>query len=154
MIINSVSSASAFSSGSKLWALSQPQVSYWSRRCDWYLNYQLISALRRKSFEVDQRAAQLFSDAGYQLPPFKTSTRATQILVSPHQRLPANQVILVPLEQEIQPWFEQILRVWQGLDRPSLRIFLPETVTSNECEDFFRPLSEVVEIGFVSGYLS
>lgn len=153
MNINPISSASAFSSGSQLWAFCQPECSFWSRKVDWYLNYQVAQALAQKPLEVHPQAYAIFKGAGYELTPLPSMNSKANILIAPQTTAPASQIIFIYFDHSTEEWLNRVVTAWQNLDKPSLRIFLPEDVSSTACESFFkRYQSSVAGISYVLDY--
>jgi hypothetical protein len=127
MALKSLDSLTALAPGCDLWIVADPSHSKWTRKIDWYLNFQLQRAQThqspRKSGELDRVLDSLELDA-----PVVELKPLAPLMVASARLLPNRQTVLVPLSDDIEGWVKRCHEVWQSMNRPTTRVFLPDSV--------------------------
>jgi len=125
-----------WSGGYDFWFVADPEHSLWARKIDWYLNFQLMKANRHQPLaiapelqaiaqknEMDVPALEMLVDPSYLRLP---------LLLACGNLLPVRTLIVVPFsesaESQVSDWSRTCLKIWQNLNRPKVRVFLPNGV--------------------------
>lgn len=119
-----LSYASAFNPGQDLWIVPDTAGSRWTLRLDWYLNFQITKTFRHSPRTLPPEMLSLLREIDWN-PGHPHASAKAPLLVSSESRLPARWVTVVPDSNEVDDWSGRAVAVWQGLGRPSLKIFLP-----------------------------
>ncbi len=106
----------AFQPGSRIWILPSHHSSWWTRKVDWYLNWQI------------QRSEIRWPD--HQSP----------LIVASLRNVPPDLVVVLPRTTEISSWSQLAQEVWLKLNQPPLRVFLP---TADPRDELLAPWLEV-----------
>jgi hypothetical protein len=133
MGMQSLSDTMAFSPGADLWILPDPKTSHWARRIDWYLNFQLARAENHRQPVLETGLLQLLREEEL-APPTTVSDNRKPLLVSSHHRLPAAQTVELPFGGDFSDWVTRAADIWRDLDKPPLRLFLPQGVSAGQAE--------------------
>jgi hypothetical protein len=113
----------ALSTGSDLWIVADLDHSKWTSKIDWYLNFQIVKASRHESPELSGFLKEALEQTGLTAPQIKTGNGP--LLIQSEFLLPNKWVLVLPFEEDIKSWMSKVAEVWEGLQKPSLRIFLP-----------------------------
>lgn len=119
-----LSVASAFNPGQDLWIVPDTAGSRWTVRLDWYLNFQITKTSRLSPATLPHEMLDILREIDWEPSHPHTSAQAP-LLVSCESRLPARWVAVVPDSSETDDWSARTVALWQGLGRPSVKIFLP-----------------------------
>jgi hypothetical protein len=96
-----IGSTEALNSGAQLWFTPALSNSGWTQKIDWYLNLQLL--------KISQ------SRPASELP----------LMIAAEDFLPARQIIVLE-ENEPLAWIKKAQQIWDQMQKPSVRVFLPE----------------------------
>lgn len=145
MAMQKLSQASAFGSGSDLWILPPLENSSWTRKIDWYLNFQISRAKGHHSLTLSPELKEILTEND--LPFFelkKDPKRPSPLLIASHSYLPNKMTLELPWSNELQTWVQDCHRHWDCLGRPPLRVFLPLNVNSESfLENWLEPQTSV-----------
>jgi hypothetical protein len=133
MGIQSLSETMAFSPGSQLWIFPDPKVSHWARRMDWYLNFQLARAECHHPPVLEAGLLQLLREEEL-APPTTMANSKAPLLISSHHRLPSAQTVEIPYANDFNDWLTAAAQIWRDLDKPTLRLFLPQGASPSQAE--------------------
>lgn len=125
MAVTVLSQASAWNPGADLWILPALTESPWTSKLDWYLNFQLSKASRHESQQVPEYLNSVLAQT--EQATYKFSAQSLRpLMISSSELLPNKWVVLLS-EKDFSgsEWITQAHSIWTGLQRPSLRIFLP-----------------------------
>lgn len=135
MNIIPISNISALSNGADLWIIPQVEQSQWSKRLDWYLNFQIGKAVKHKLPTINPILTKILHDTELEN---EINHKAKNIsfhhfsintlLIAPGDLLPAKHLVLLNFENNLRKWVEEISNVWTQLGLPSLRIFIPQNI--------------------------
>lgn len=132
MTAQALNSAQAFSAGQTLWVTTNDLTSPLNQKMDWYLNFQLTQARRHKSKEVSPQIKTILTDNP--LPQFANSTEDdSSLLILSNGQLPCEFLLVVSQmgkQQDPKKWAQTVLDHWQKFKKPSLRVFLPKSMTA------------------------
>lgn len=128
-----LTSPTAFSPGSSLWVIPVADESEWTRKVDWYLNLQIRKAERHESKAVSDELEGIVQDNELDLKDVKVQSDAP-LLISSQNHIPAEGVMRIPSCETAEDWLRRALAVWENLNKPSLRFFLPENISQNDVE--------------------
>ena len=113
-MIKTLGAKKALSEGSSLWALPHLKQSSWSLYLDWHLNFQLFSNKESKK----------------------------ELLILSKNILPNEKTLIIPLCLNDKKWIHTLHTVWEKLNKPSLRVFLPETFTKEQFKKLWEKYKE------------
>lgn len=120
---------SALSSGYDLWVVADLQHSKWTAKIDWYLNFQIVKASRHTPAELSDFLKEALTQTGLTAP--AVETKNGPLLIQSEFLLPNKWVLVLPFQNDVKEWTSDISKIWQGLQKPSARIFLPTGQTSS-----------------------
>lgn len=136
-----LNSASALKPGNDLWIVPDKKNSKWSKKLDWYLNFQMLKHERNKSPDLDPELANILKASG--LPEFQTNLKSdSPLMISAPNLLPSKWFIVIPYSENTKDWVEKIQTTWKGLNHPSFRIFLPQGVQVHEFQQQWEKKNE------------
>lgn len=115
----------AFSPAADLWILPDLENSDWARKIDWYLNYQIQRSLPHRPAEFSKDLVEVIERSEFIAPTVIIDPEAP-LMVSCADLVPAKQAVVVPAKTTEGDWVSTCHRVWVGLGRPSVRVFLPK----------------------------
>ena len=137
--INSVLlSAHAFKSGVQLWLITDYQHSSWTAIIDWYTNFQItknrMKKTTKKQTTLNLQAASLTKEQKHNLP----------LLIGSSSLLPCQQLLELPYTKN---WLDEAYSLWQSLNSPSLRIFVPAPINISKAQEYWKksPAQFIVE---------
>lgn len=140
--------AKAFGPGSDLWLVPDPDKSADVRKMDWYLNFQLAKARTQKNQEMAPELKNiLIQNEWPELRPGNKDQQALMIAANPF--LPTQMVVMVPSQKQFSQWVAQAKKVWAGLGRPSVRIFLPEGESPDTMKELWPSSDQLDQITIV-----
>jgi hypothetical protein len=123
-------SASAFNPGAKLWVVPEFDQHPLIGKIDWYLNFQLSKALRHQPAQPAASIKNLILACELPNLDFKAGEDCG-ILIPSGLQLPNRWVLSMPSKQR-QTWVKDIHQSWSKLGRPSLRVFLPQSLSRQQ----------------------
>ena len=119
----------ALSTGSDLWIVADLNHSKWTSKIDWYLNFQIVKASRHESPQVSDFLKEALQQTG--LPAPQVTVGKGPLLIQSEFLLPNKWVLVLPFEEDLKNWMTKVAEIWNGLQKPSVRIFLPTGQTSS-----------------------
>jgi hypothetical protein len=144
--MEALSHQSALISGADLWVTAHPFESKITVKLDWYLNFQITKGLSHQHHSVSEKVRNLLDQC--ELAELRFANEDTQdLLISAQNLVPARWVLVVPYSTQ---WTEKIFRHWQNLNKPKLRVFLPDLLKAPEFEKSWLSLGGPADIGVVS----
>lgn len=115
------------SEGCDLWIVADSASSRWSRKIDWYLNFQIMKSERHVARAMSPELISIENewmvehvDAG--------ADPGTPLLIASGSCLPVSKTVVVPFQGDLKKWIATCVETWQGFRRPNVRIFLPDSV--------------------------
>jgi len=104
--------------------LSDPKSSGFSRKIDFYLNFQMARSEQGCKTPLPKRLQEILTENQMEeLLEFKTAP--PHHLVATKRTLPCSQVVFIPFQNSAEQWLKDVMRVWVKLGSPTLRIFVP-----------------------------
>ena len=141
MPLSKLSTSSALAPGFDLWFLPEPKESQWSRKIDWYLNFQITRSIKHQKPFVPAELIQRIEDCGLEGMEIEVSQEAPTFIVS-EGLLPNKKSIILPNTSSFYPWAKRLLQIREKLGSPSTKVFIPSKYSSknhlNEIEDIFH----------------
>lgn len=124
MSVSVLSQAGALNPGSDLWIVPDLERSRWTAKLDWYLNFQICKASRHESARLPEFVGSVLRETDQAFPNVSVPTDSI-LMISSSELLPNKWVLVVPWTENIAEWTDKVIKAWQDLKEPSLRIFLP-----------------------------
>ena len=144
----------ALGAGADIWVLPSFNKTTWARNIDWYLNFQLSKAQICQPKPIDAELKNLIKDGPLEdmpsWPPHPLAHSEAPLLVASSQLLPNRAVIQLPLENG-KKWTTRVYKIWKQLDKPSLRLFLPRTLSERDFEFYWPEPVQIESIAVVPG---
>lgn len=112
--------------GADLWIIPELQDSPYAIQVDWYLNFQATAAMKHKPLELNPLLQATVDHCKIQDPSVQ-KTLGSPLLIPTQQNLPSRWVIVLPGSANASHWLREAFQIWQSMQRPSLRIFLPKS---------------------------
>lgn len=119
-----LSKASALNPGHELWVSPDDLNSKWSQRLDWYLNFQIAKARAHRAATRQAPLEEILNEIEWTPETFAVAANEP-LLISCAGLLTSRWVALVPQADDLTAWIQKVERLWRGLGRPPLRVFLP-----------------------------
>ncbi len=139
MVTGLTQEGSALSSGSDLWVVADLEHSQWTAKIDWYLNFQIVKASRYKTPALSEFLIDTLEKTGLTAPQVQADDGP--LLIQSEFLLPNKWVLVLPYKSDIKEWTTEISKVWEGLQKPSVRIFMPTGQTSSpQSQGWFEKL--------------
>ncbi len=143
-----LSNTSAFGPGSSLWLFPSIEKSDWARRLDWYLNLQISKSRSHETKTWTEEIQAIIAENEIELKPFKP-LKKQPLMVGTQRPLPFQQVVEIPYDGDGDSWIRSCEQVWKGLDHPSVRLFLPPTVSSSDIQSASPAFREAYDFSFI-----
>ncbi|MES2857076.1 MAG: hypothetical protein V4692_14505 [Bdellovibrionota bacterium] len=119
----------AFTPDAQIWMIPDLENSAWTKKIDWYLNYQIQRSLPHRPASFSKDLADVIEKSEFDAPTLRLDPESP-LMIACETLLPAKQAIVVPLKASEADWVSTCHRVWVGMGRPSVRIFLPKRITT------------------------
>lgn len=103
MTLNILTPINQFNEGDDIWVFPDLQKSKALKKLDWYLNFQAYNS--------------------------NFSNKNTTLIPS-HKKLPTKAIVTIPFDGNLGHWCASINKTWQGLNHPTIRVFLPDNIKS------------------------
>lgn len=132
----------AFAAGAQLWLIPPLDESAWSRKIDWYLQFQIRRSRPYQRFEFGPDMRQLMEAFEAEIPKIARTEQAP-LMIASASYLPNHQTVVIPKRSD---WVETCHRVWLGLGEPVTRVFLPSGLTPAEFEKAWPASPEGLEL--------
>lgn len=123
----------AFTVGAELWLVPDVGHSHWTRKIDWYLNFQMLRASAHSAPVVAPQLLELLKDEGLAAPTASSQLLAP-LMISTAHRLPARYAVHLPYQGNLRDWLKRVAQIWHHMRHPSTRLFLPTGVNFSECQ--------------------
>jgi hypothetical protein len=136
MPVQILNRAQAFQPGFQLWVVSDEQNNPIINKMDWYAHFQLTKMNKKKPESLSPQLKFIMSENN--MPDFhETPKDPSPTMVACSRFLPAKQLVIVPFQQRAKDWVERIYNVWLGLEKPTLRVFLPKELSTDSWAQFW-----------------
>lgn len=140
--------AKAFEPGHELWISSGRPDCLLTKDINWYSNFLMSRSLKHQMPELGQDLDQLLKQ--YQLEILKPQAlEQPNYLLETSKYLP-NKYVLVNNFKNLDSWIKESLKVWEQLQKPSLRFFLPPEISNDEFEKHWPKTNYLMEVSLVS----
>lgn len=123
----------ALSSGCDVWIVSEPGRSKWARKIDWYLGFQIMKAGFHRSAALPAEIERIIREEELEgefevalATPSLSSGGPVPLMIASSSLLPASKTICVARREKFSEWVVDCHRIWTSLNRPAIRIFLPQ----------------------------
>lgn len=140
MATSVLSQASALNPGSDLWIVPDFANSQWTAKLDWYLNFQICRASRHQSSPIPDYLNYVLEETELKKPAIPVEDQAP-LMIATQQLLPNKWVVLIPWNGNLGEWVQQAFKVWQNLQQPSIRLFLPPGQSSGSLQHAWQAYS-------------
>jgi hypothetical protein len=96
----------------------------WTAKLDWYLNFQICKASRHETKETPTPINSILEETGLPREKISTGTEGA-LMIASARLLPNKWVVVLPWNEDLSKWTQEIHKIWGNLNEPSLRVFLP-----------------------------
>ncbi|MFN7453348.1 MAG: hypothetical protein ACK5RO_01680 [Pseudobdellovibrionaceae bacterium] len=148
MSVQVLTQINAHNPGHDLWILPLNSRNSSALRVDWLMNFQRARAETYTPERIDSELAELLKETD--LPFYENRTPETPLMIAPRSSLSARWIVYFDFADMTPELSRQVEQVWISLGKPSLRIFLPESVTSQEFQRKWNQLSQIKDYSLVS----
>jgi hypothetical protein len=114
----------ALSAGAEVWVVPEIEKSGWTKRVDWALGFQIAKAEPHNTVVLSEALKALMDEVEFDLRPVRVAKDAPMMFAT-EGRLPNRMTLRILVSDTDKEWVRQTKSVWEGLKRPSLRVFLP-----------------------------
>lgn len=133
MTFSVLSQASAFNPGSDLWIMPDLETSNWTAKLDWYLNFQICKSSRHVAPKLPAFLKDVISETGLEKKFIAPDPKAP-LMIASEELLPNKWVVIIPWDNDIVQWSTKSFEIWQKLNEPSIRVFLPPGQSTGNLE--------------------
>jgi hypothetical protein len=138
---------SALTPGADLWICPDTQNSQWAQKLDWQLNHQIQKGLSHKTQVLDNQVKGLLYEN--QITWADVQAPHENLLISSSLQLPTRWVLVLLWNGQRAKWVGSVFSHWQQLQKPSLRVFLPQNLAQNEFAQEWQKLTDFVDLTMV-----
>lgn len=143
-----LSHASSLNPGADLWITAGLSESHWTRKLNWYVNFQLSWAEQLQSPTLSPVITDWLEAC--EIPNQRYHPKNKNCwLISSHQWLPNRWTMMLKYDDDLKTWVKNISDSWNQLSQPSLRLFLPPQCSKIEFEKIWTTHNEIKDISFV-----
>lgn len=128
MSFTTLSQANALNPGAELWIVPAIDDSHWTGQIDWLLNFQIGKAQRHTPASLPETLTHIVQETELKLTAITKSTNALMIAAVNH--LPCRWVVVLPVNNNLEAWIEQVYQTWFGMNKASMRVFLPPNLST------------------------
>lgn len=133
MQIQTISTTNCFTPGADLWIAPDHPNSLFTKKLDWYLNFQLIKSSQKSSPKLSPTLCEILKSES--LPEPQVNLEAYPPLLIPTSgRLPAQFVVFIPNQGDFKLWLSKALLAWKQLNQLPTRVFLPPGLSLEQCQ--------------------
>ena len=126
MTVQFLTPSTYLTAGSDLWIVPELQDSPYGIQVDWYLNFQASAAMKHKQMELNSKLKATVDHCKI-VDPTRPPVMGAPLLIPTQQNLPNRWVLVLPGSSNASHWLKEAFRIWQSMQKPSLRIFLPKS---------------------------
>ncbi len=142
-----LNAAHAFDSGDDLWILPLDLESPWYQRLNWLTNFSLTTNELHSRPKLHPWLVKILETCDIPAPEIPV-TEPLLVPISPW--LPSEWLVLVPYSVHHEILFIQSIgKIWKQLQEPSLRLFLPPSITLQEWESLWVQHNLPLEVSLV-----
>ena len=123
-----LSPSKAFQPGAQLWLITDDQHSSWTSIIDWYINFQITKYRQKKN--VKTQSALNFQESIFK----QKQKNSSPLLIGSSSFLTCQQLLELPYTKN---WLDQAYSIWQSLNCPSLRVFLPLPIDMSKAQGYW-----------------
>jgi hypothetical protein len=138
----------SFNPGAELWVIPELSESKAAPRLDWYMNFQISKSQRMSKPNLAHPLLEILSKTKLNSLQFVENSR-NGILYPTEKVLPNRWVLMLPNASPVEKWCERIVEKWQGLQKPTLRIFLPQGQTAKSFENAWYKFEKFDDLSLV-----
>lgn len=143
-----LSASNSFNTGADLWIAPDFTESRFAPRLDWYMNFQISHSLNHQKAQLSSRLDSILKQTQLLHLDFIEDVQSGT-LFSTENVLPNRWVLILPKSQPLNTWCERISNKWEGLRRPSLRVFLPKDVAAATFEKAWSRVQSFDDLSLV-----
>lgn len=116
--------------GCEIWYLAEGSESHWSRKIDWYLNFQAMKAEEHKSKQVSAEIKKIEDE--WPMESFHCAQSGpSPVMIASQGNLPCPKIVFSAFQGNLDSWVTDCVHVWRGLGKPQIRVFLPDNVLTD-----------------------
>ncbi|MES2965365.1 MAG: hypothetical protein V4760_15890 [Bdellovibrionota bacterium] len=131
--MTTLEASQALSNGRITWLVPDLEHSKWAQRIDWYLNFQITRAEPHRPASFAPELQEIMEKWEFEAPAVRLNSVAPLMIASP-ELVPNHQTVVIPVRGSEAEWVLSCHRVWVGLGRPAVRLFLPEGFKTSSVE--------------------
>jgi hypothetical protein len=131
MKTNATPHLKALDSGSDLWVVPDRRSSTWSKKIDWYLQFLISKATIHKPPQISKDLEQRMFENEFKVYSQNVSHSSPLLILSARQ-LPNKMTVQLPFLGDSKDWVSHVFQVWNDLKSPTLRVFLPHGLSSDQ----------------------
>ncbi len=126
----------AFAAGSDLWIVPERKNSEMAQRMDWYLNFQIAKASHHQTRSLELPLQNILQECeiGTETKTEKVIGDLDSLLILSSKYFPNRWVLVLKGCDDVAAWAEKAVEKWKKMQSPSLRVFLPENLSSGQFE--------------------
>lgn len=122
MAVKVLTNEEALSGGVDVWVLPTATFSEWTKKLDWPLNLQISKAANYLGKKISPELMAIVQQNEIKID--VTEPEKKNLIIACEGLIPANRVVVVPGDTW-EAWSKAAVKMWQDLNQPSARFFLP-----------------------------
>lgn len=131
---------SALSAGADLWICPDLDHSKWTHEIDWSINHQIRKSEHHKMQVLGPEIKGLLYENQMALLDVPASSQ--DLMIATHMQLPNRWILITAWNGQLTKWCGHVVKQWERLQYPSLRLFLPHGVTTSEIARELQKLTD------------
>lgn len=149
MSLHATEESLAFAPGADLWIVPERKNSELVQKLDWYLNFQIAQSAHHQTREISPALQNIVKSC--ELPSFPTEAQdRDSMLVLSNALFPNRWVLVVRGSDDAFSWTKKAVDKWRKMNSPSVRIFLPQTMTTEQFETLWKKFGGSEDVAVVS----
>lgn len=126
-----------FGPGSDLWIVPERKNSQIVKNLDWYLNFQISKSVHHQPKNPAPAILDILKKSGlegYDWAP----QEADALLILSSKHVPNRWVMVLKGSDQPDAWVERAVEKWKKMNSPTVRIFLPQGLSSQQFEKLWK----------------
>jgi hypothetical protein len=137
MTLNETHESLAFGPGSDLWIVPERKNSELVQKLDWYLNFQIAQSAHHQSLQISPTLQNILKECGLKTYHPEQEERDCMMILS-SALFPNRWVLVVRGSDDLASWTEKAIDKWKKMNKPSVRVFLPQEVSAAQFEKLWK----------------
>lgn len=154
MGLTTLGQSGAMNTGAQIWVVPNLDNSWWARKIDWYLGFQIARAQTHRPATYSAELRDILTNWEVPSPNCVLPGPVSPLLIACEESLPARQLVMLPFapghERSHEEWFQDIQTHLARLRAQRVRIFLPTNLPVEQALTLCDSQAMDFDISFVA----